>query len=91
MKEIRGHMITKHKIVDSTIYICKEVVVHVENYVNCEECGMGFANKYKLKTHLKTHHVRRGNGKSCGDCGKDFSKPFLLKIHMQKHDHGNKM
>ena len=90
MEEIRGHMITEHKIVASTIHICNEVVVHVENSFRCEEWEIEFDKKYKLKTHLKTHHVKQGKGKICDECGKEFPRPFLLKIHMKRHDHGNK-
>ena len=58
-------MITEHKIVASTINICKEVVVHVENSVRCEEFEILFYKKYNLKTHLKTHHSKQGKWKIC--------------------------
>ena len=70
-------------------------LIHSDTFpFNCEECGRGFNNKYKMRSHVKLRHggekretaTAKKPDKSnllllCGSCGKTFRSKSGLRHH----------
>ena len=57
----------------------------------CNICSNTFANKYILKSHMKTHsedskEIERFEVLSCNVCERSFSNKYSLKYHKRSHE-----
>ncbi|XP_055606519.1 zinc finger protein 19-like [Uranotaenia lowii] len=63
-------------------------LIHPENHVVCEVCGVALKNAYSLKAHMERHEDSRKY--SCEYCDYSANTKLSLKSHMNIHTQDNK-
>ena len=64
---------------------CQHLKTHLEDFVDCNECGKEFMNIRLLKKHMANVHY--GVDFNCDECGQTFQQKASLGRHIaSKHE-----